>query len=150
LVQHYTVYHFLHQWLTHRLIRRIMRDVDSFAGVFGEIFVDLLQESLWRMKRGMRLHIADMGIERLLGRRFLNEIQGPFRDLIGSRSLFREGQGIITFGQGFIPSIITFRPGHCLFCSTHPLRQVDLLFAIRIVMEFIVGGHKIWDSNFLL
>ena len=62
-----------------------MRDVDSFAGVLGEIFVDLLQESLWRMKRGMRLHIADMGIERLLGRRFLNEIQGPFRDLTGSR-----------------------------------------------------------------
>ena len=84
-----------------------------------------------------------MGIERLLGRRFLNEIQGPFRDLIGSRSLFREGQGIITFGQGFIPYIIAFRPGHFLICSTHPLRQVDLLFAKRIVMEFIVGGHKI-------
>ena len=85
MVQHYTVYHFLHQWLTRRLIRRIMRDVDAFAGGLGEIFVDLLEESLRRMKRGMRLHIADMGIERLLGRRFLNEIQGPFRDLIGSR-----------------------------------------------------------------
>ena len=42
--------------------------------VRDEIFVDPLQESRRRMKRGMGLYIADMRVKGLIGGRFINEI----------------------------------------------------------------------------
>ena len=104
-------------------------------GIGNQILVDPLQESLRRMERGMGLHIADVRVQRLVRGRFINEVQGPFRDPVGLRYLFREGQGIVAFGPGFQASIITCRPYHLLLCPVHPLGQVDLPFAIGIVIR---------------
>ena len=65
----------------------VVRTVADRVG--DEIFVDHLQESLRRMERGMGLHIADVGVERLIGGRLVDEVQGMFRDPVGLRDLFR-------------------------------------------------------------
>ena len=59
----------------------VVRTVTYRVG--NQILVDPLQESRRRMERGVGLHIADVGIQRLFRGRFINEIQGPFCDPVG-------------------------------------------------------------------